>query len=523
MVQRISGLASGMDIDSIVAKMVQAQRAPLDKMVQRRQILQWQRESYRDLNTKILDFRNNKLFNTYRMASTYNVSKVSVGGDTSAISAKPNGAVTGTNMTIKVTSLATAATNSSTAAIDPTAFDMDGKLLADQSFKINGKDVALTAGDTMDTIMAKISRSSDVSAFFDTATRKVSLIAKNTGMMDYKNSDGSITKVDSIRLEPAGGFLENVLKLKQFSTGDPGDPVAIPPIPPDPNKDSTNQATKAQVAQVTINGLETTRDSNTFTVNGVEITLLKPSSGSPSTLTMSPDADKLVDTVKSFINDYNEMLKTLNGVVNETRYRDYQPLTDAQKKDMTETQIEQWEKKAKSGLLYNDSILSGAVQDMRNSIISTVNTGSTGPYQTLSSIGITTGTYQENGKLYLDEAKLRKAIAADPDVVKNLFTPKMESADGKKKLGVAEQMYQSLNTVQKSIMDKIGYSSLEDSSSQDDSIIGKQIYDLSKQIKTGEDRMKDLEDRYYKQFTAMETAINNANAQGAYLANAFSK
>jgi len=507
MVQRVSGLVSGMDIDSIVAKMVQAQRAPIDKMAQQKQILQWQRESFRDLNTKILDFRNSKLSN-YRLASTYAASKVSVGGDSSAISAKANGTVTGTNMTISVGALATAATNSSTGSIDLTggAFDAQGKLTQDYTFKINGKEVTAKLGDSLDTVMATISKNTDVSAFYDSQTQKVSFIAKNTGLLtsegQYEVDGITLKRFKQIQFEDPSNFLSTVFKVATMPEG--------------------NAATAAADAQVTINGLTTSRSSNTFTVNGVEITLLKPSSGSPSTLTMSQDADKLVETVKSFVNDYNDILKTLTGTLNETRYRDYQPLTDDQKKDMTESQIEQWEKKAKSGLLHNDSILSGAVQNMRNSIISTVNTGSIGPYQTLSSIGITTGTYLENGKLYLDEAKLRKAIEADPDAVKNLFTPKAESADGKKKLGVAEQMYQNLNTVQKSIMTKIGYSSMEDSSSQDQSIIGKQIYSLTKQIKDGEDHLNDLQDRYYSQFTAMETAMNNYNSQSAYLTNAFS-
>ncbi|WP_058300374.1 flagellar filament capping protein FliD [Gorillibacterium timonense] len=510
MVQRISGLASGMDIDSIVSKMVQAQRAPLDKLVQKRQTLQWQRENYRDLNTKILDFRNNKLSN-YRMTSTYSATKVSVGGNTEAISAKASGTVTGTNMTISVGSLATASTNTSSTQVsltDIATLKGDAKLTQDYKFKINGTVVEAKKDETLSTVLARISKDTNVSAFYDDVTKKVSFIAKNTGEMDYftypdasdPTKKVATSKVSRIQFEDMDGtnFLNGILNAY------------------------TTNGTIAKQASVTINGLTTTRDSNTFTVNGVEITLLKSSSGTPSTLTMSADTDKLVDTVKAFVNDYNEILKTLTGTLNETRYRDYAPLTDEQKKDMSETQIEQWEKKAKSGLLYNDSVVSSAVQSMRNSIISTVNTGSTSPYQTLSSIGITTGTYLENGKLYLDEAKLRKALEADPDAVKNLFTPKTESVDGEKKLGVAEQMYQSLNNVQKSIMTKIGYASLEDSTSQDQSIIGKQIYNLTKQIRAGETRISDLEDRYYKQFTAMETAINKANSQSTYLANAFS-
>ncbi|MEO3947296.1 flagellar filament capping protein FliD [Gorillibacterium sp. CAU 1737] len=526
MVQRITGLASGMDIDSIVSKMVQAKRAPIDKMVQQRQILQWQRETYRDMNTKFLDFRNNKMSN-YRMATTYNMSKATVGGNTEAISAKTNGVVTGTNMTIEVKSLATAATNVSTEAMDLSKFDANGKLTEEAQFSINGYSVKAEVGDTMETIVSKISKSTNVSAFYDKATQQVSLVAKNTGRIDVLGADGkTILEKNTDVITFAGDFLANTLKLKGFLGADSGDP----------NKDSVNKATKAKVAEVSINGLETIRDSNTFTVDGVEITLLNKSNGAPTTITMSKDTDKLVDLVKSFVSDYNEMLATLNGILDEKRYRDYAPLTEEQKKDMKETQIEQWEKKAKSGLLYNDTILGGAVRSMRYAVMSKVDLGTGSKYTTLSTIGITTGKYTENGKLYLDEAKLRKAIEADPDAVKNLLsskgTPKLDTNGNEVKdssgnvvlqnVGIAEQMYKSFNTAQKDIMKKIGYTSTEDNNAKDQSIIGKQIYNLTKQILAGEDRLSDLETRYYKQFSAMESAVNKANSQSAALSRAFS-
>ena len=54
---RIAGLASGMDIDSIVKNLMAAERMPLDKLKQKKQILEWQRDDYRALNTKMLSFR----------------------------------------------------------------------------------------------------------------------------------------------------------------------------------------------------------------------------------------------------------------------------------------------------------------------------------------------------------------------------------------------------------------------------------------------------------------------------------
>ena len=114
------------------------------------------------------------------------------------------------------------------------------------------------------------------------------------------------------------------------------------------------------------------------------------------------------------------MLDKINTAIDETIYKDYQPLTDDQRDAMSETQITTWEKKAKSGLFHNDSILKELSYSMRNHMTSKVDNGST--YTSMSSIGITTKSYTERGKLYINETKLRAAIQADPDGVKNLFS-----------------------------------------------------------------------------------------------------
>ena len=141
-------------------------------------------------------------------------------------------------------------------------------------------------------------------------------------------------------------------------------------------------------------------------------------------------------------------------------------------------------------------------------------------YKTLSSIGIVTGTYIEKGKLYLDENKLREAIAEDPDIVRKLFANPGTAAD-RSDVGLAKRLYDDLKHTLDAIGDKAGYASASDSTAKDGSIIGEQLYRLNGQIDDWERRMQDWENRYYRQFTALEMAINRYNAQAAYLANAF--
>jgi len=112
------------------------------------------------------------------------------------------------------------------------------------------------------------------------------------------------------------------------------------------------------------------------------------------------------------------MLAKINSVLTEERYRDYLPLTDDQKKAMSEDDIKLWEQKAKSGLLRSDSILENIVTNLRRALYDKVEGCSLSLYQ----IGITTGSYQDKGKLVIDEEKLRAALTDNYDAVVQLFT-----------------------------------------------------------------------------------------------------
>jgi flagellar hook-associated protein 2 len=509
MVQRITGLATGIDTESIIKQLVTAARMPVDKLVQQRMQIQWQRQDYLDMNTKLYDFRNNKLFN-FKLEGTLAAKKVDISGNTDAVSARAMGNAQLGTMTVKVIQLATASQNVGTGAItaDPT-FDPNKPLSTEGtkldptfdpssnfSFTINGTTLTFNpATASLNTVISEINKKTNVTAFYDTSTKQISLVSKQAGLTNGPSGDG-----DKITLS-SGDFLEKSLKLLNANS------------------------TAAQEAKVEINGLTVTRPSNVFTVNGVELTLKSVSPNTnpadlttytPSTLTIKTDTDKIVDAIKGFINDYNDMLKTMQDKISEPRYRDYLPLTDEQKKEMKDEDIQAWEEKAKSGLLRNDSILSEAVSSMRLAISAQVANGS--KYNTLSSIGITTGGYQEKGKLYLsDEAKLRQAIEEDPQAVVDLFTANGNGDSDQSDVGIAERIYSALDSAMKNISKKAGTSAILN----DDSVLGKQMYYLGKQIDDGNERVKQIEDRYYRQFAAMEEAINRMNAQSAQLLSAF--
>lgn len=495
---RIGGLASGMDIDGLVEKLVSARRMSTNKLFQQKTTIQWQRESYREMNTKLYDFRNNKISN-YRLEGTWLSKKVELSGNTNALTATASGSALPGTITIQVgPNLASVATNHSSGDIRmPDVIFDPNKPMSGQvhdfhtgTFTINDKTLMVDADDSLNDVIMRINKETDVSAYYDASSGKVAFTAKETGTVNKGGSSGEYIAF-------SGDFLTNTLKVTTTSS----------------------EAVAAQDAKVTVNGLETTQKGNTFIVNDVTITL-KEAGGATTTLKVSNDTDKVVDMVKSFVSDYNEFVKVINDRLDETRYRNFQPLTDEQKKEMKERELELWEDKAKSGMLRNDPILSKLVNDLRMTIYGQAETGSD-KYRTLFDIGITTGEYSEKGKLYIDENKLRKAIEEDPEAIMKLFAGSGTDVENQSGIGAAKRMYDDLQLAMNRITEKAGHPSYTDSQYRDESVIGKQLYNLNKRLDQENVRLQKLEEMYYRQFTAMESAINRYNAQSMYLMNAF--
>lgn len=525
---RISGLASGLDIDQMVAKLMKAQRVPLDKLNQKKTTIEWQREQYRDLNLKIVDFRNNKLMN-YSMSTAISGKKATVTGNTAAVTAKANpNAVTG-SMSIEVEKLAT----SSSLLSKKPELDGDGNVVSGTggigkvdaskslaelglvgddeenisfSFK-NGSapSVTITANkdDSLASVIAAINKSSaNVNAFLDSDTGRLSITSKTTG--------AATLSIGKDALDAGGNSV--------IEDGDPNGFLARFNL----------ESTTGTNAKLKINGIETTRESNTFTENGVEFTLNAAAPGSTSTITIGTDTDKILETIKSFITDYNGVLEAVNGKLNEEQYRKYTPLTAEQKEEMKDTEIELWEEKAKSGLIRRDSTLTSMLSDMRLAIMTNVDVNGQG--KNLFEFGIGTGDWTQKGKLVIqDEEKLRAAIESDPDKVVALFTQQTTKTDPieKKKAttpdnGLFNRLSNILSGAMESLSKQVGtspYITDKNASFKPESTMGEELRLLDNRIADMVRLMANRETQYYKQFTAMETAMNRYNSQSSALFN----
>lgn len=339
--------------------------------------------------------------------------------------------------------------------------------------------IFFAGNESLNNVIRKVNDSSaGVTMFYDSFKDQVTLTRKETG--DFNNGE------DGIIL--SGSFLMDVLKF------------------------SGTAESRGQNAMFTINGLTTERQSNTFEMNGVTFTL-KQTFTDPVSVTVSNDSNAVFETIKEFVNQYNELIAEIQKKLNEERHRNYQPLTDEDREQLTEKQQEKWEEMAKSGLLKGDPILSGALSQMRLDMFSSVETN--GIFKQLAAIGITTtSNYRDGGKLEINDAKLKEALERDPEAVENLFRGSGTSDADR---GIVHKLYDTVNQTITKIQEKAGRAT----STNQQFALGKQLITVDQNIDRFEKRLKMVENRLWKQFTAMEKAIQRANDQALYLMQQF--
>lgn len=281
---------------------------------------------------------------------------------------------------------------------------------------------------------------------------------------------------------------------------------------------ATSGGQKGQNALINVNGTIVERNSNDFELDGVTIQLTaitSPTDG-PIVLTTEKDTDTMIAGIKSFVEDYNSLVDELNGyITQDPNYRKYAPLTDAQKKEMSEKEIEAWEKKAKEGLLRNDINISSALGDMRSALYQSVDSaGGLALYQ----IGLdTSSNYKDNGKLILDEGKLREALTNNLDNVKKLFTDKEQ--------GIGTHMSNILDEAAKVSSGSPGFL-VEYAGTKDvmntENTLSKQLQSIQDRIKTLNAKYENERARYWRQFSAMEQAMSSLNSQSSWISQQFS-
>ena len=717
-VNRITGLATGMDTDSIIEQLMKAERMPIDELEKEQTTIEWQREALLDVNSKLLAFRNEalnmKLQGTYKsytatssnsnivsatatteaQEGTYKVSvkqlatQTTLSGAEQTITIKTAKLAKGVDLTGKEFNITyngetktikfdeegenlsgntfqtllqkkiddafgsgqiqvdvaggrndfTATFSSSTSLNMPITFTVsdesndalsvmgisdgtntafntgktlggDNGLLADSAFtdgkltiSVNGKDFTFDKTDTIGTVFSTLNKDldADINIRYSNAQSKVIINRDSYGAGRELSIGGSVDFWKGIGID-----ISNSTFMSQNTTLGQNAIFNI----------SAPDGESAEDVMVS---------SNNFTYGGVSMTFLEAKEGEQVSITVSKNVDEIYDKVKGFVDSYNELLGTLNKYYKEEK-TGYEPLTDEEREGLSETQEEQWEEMAKKGILKRDTTLNSAITSMRSAVTSMVNNSS---ISSLFQIGISTTSYdavntENNGKLVIDEEKLKQAIKDDIDGVAGLFANTASQIQGGKinsdnltdasitgksfsityggktaqitftkgfdltdskgvnqfedylktafdekfgegsisvtytngrilfnstkgvdmqlnsvagndalslmgikdgakydtsEKGFAVKLYDICTTTMNSIIDKAGSTS----NIVDNSILGQALKRKKEHISKLEDRLEALEDRYYKQFAAMEDAISKMNSQSESLTNMLS-
>lgn len=342
--------------------------------------------------------------------------------------------------------------------------------------KINSVDFSFNKTDSLVSIMNRINSSAaGVTMNYSSITDKFTLTSKTSGMGDNIVVEDTSNLMASLGLTGTGAVKTDGLN-----------------------------------AELTVNNQSIVRTTNSIEVDGVKIELLEKSNDA-ITISSKADSTSLKDTIKSFVTDYNNMIEMMNKLVKENADSDYLPLTDDQKADMSEKEIENWETKAKIGLLQNDSILKGIASKMQTMIYGSAVSGGI----SLNDMGITSAGYSENGKLKIDEAKLATALETKGTAIQELFTTE--------KTGIAQQLNEIINGAAKttgakgsrgSLIEMAGYDS---TLSDTENSITDSVTKTNKSITELKAKLKTEETYYWGKFSALETALQQLNSQSSIL------
>lgn len=597
---KVSGLVSGMDIDSIMEKLMKAESSQMEKLQQQKTKYEWKRDAYRDVNTKLSTFEKNA-FSDYGLKSSWNMKDVTTSNNavSAVATASANGTLNITEAQVSTAGQQVLTMGESKATLAEIGFSMEN---AKAKYTVNGetKTIAYSASDSIDDFAKKLNATGDFKAEVKVAsdgTQSLSVTAsKDVKMQDetgvyssafanklgLSSTNGTIaanttatktfqtkaitadSTISSLGLSKGeftigaindkGEYAEKTIKYEATDkisdimskinssgvgvtalasggklsftantegTGSKGSIYIAQKADNSGSTDTNNLFGKLGVqlgsngelasgsnGYVVANGVKIEGTSNKYTISGYQVTLNKNISASdaPSKVSSTTDTDKIVDKVKKFVESYNELIADLGKRTSEKKKVGYAPLTDAQKAEMSKDEIEKWEVAAKQGLLKGDSTINKVLSDLR----STLSTYGSGSEDMLAKIGITTSkTYSENGKLEIDEDKLKAALTNDPDVVSRIFT-----GDGQNE-GIVSKMRATAQNAVATIKKTAGSA---DSASDVTYSLGKTITSLDTKIDDWKDRLKGIEERYWKQFSAMETAIQKANSQSSIFA-----
>jgi flagellar hook-associated protein 2 len=489
---RITGMNSGLDTESIITALTSTKQTKLDNFKGDQKKLTWKQDKWKELNKKVVSFYNGAL-SSMRFSTAY-TKKTTTASNSSAVSV-----VTGSNamdavQTLSITSLARSSymsgkevkAGSEKATLDTEMSSITGFTAGDINFTVGGesKTISVSDSDKVSDVLTKLKEAAGdkVTFNFDESTGRFFAAGKTAG------TSGNLS----------------------FETSAAASALGL----------STATIQNGSKAKIVLNGEEYENDSNTFQINGLTITANELADN--ITLTTKQDTSGIYDNIKNMLKEYNSLMKEFATLYNSDKATKYKMLTDDQKDAMSDTEVEEWEKKIKDGLLSGDETIStvrNAMKEIMNSSFEvTLKDGSTAKYS-LASFGIATGSYfstEENDRdlLHIDGDEddtvssgnadlLKAAISSDPDMIQDFF------------IKLSQSLYSKMTDLMKGTEYSSSYTIYEDK------LMASQYSAYNTKISDAQSALEAAQDKYYKKFATMETALSKINSSSGSLSSFF--
>lgn len=493
MAMRMTGMMSGMDTESIIQELVAARQKKVDVKKKEQTRLDWKQEAWKELNSKLKSLQT-KYLSTMRFSDAYSkkTTKVSNGNAVSVITGE--NAVNGVQ-TLEVKQLAK--TGYLTGGVIgggkgnfsalSTLENIMGSFSGDKTLTItkgndatNAIDIKVTKDTTISDILTQL-KENGLNATFDAKNQRFFVSSPESGA----KNDFEISSTDADLLSKLG--------LEVDTQPDVDGNV----------REGYATKTKGQDAIIYLNGARFTSDNNTFEINGLTITALDKTTG-PVTITTQQDTDGIYDMIKNFLKEYNEVVNEMDKLYNADRAKGYEPLTDDEKDSMSEKEVEKWETKIKDSILRRDDNLSSVNSALQSIMASGIEVNGKTMY--LYDFGIETLGYFEaadnekhayhiagdpdDESTMNKEDKLKSMIASDPDTVVSFFSQ------------LGKNLYDKMFDMSKSVD---GYRSF--GNFYDDKKMKSDYDSYTSKIKEMEAKVAEYEDKWYRKFSKMETAL----------------
>lgn len=500
MAMRMTGMVSGMDTESIVQDLVAARRKKVDDVTKKQTKHQWKQEAWKGLNTKLKNLQNKYLSNM-RFTTAYNKKTTNV-SNSNAVSV-----ITGDNAVNGVQSL-------EIDKLAKTGYLTGDKLASDKEITAMSKITDLTGGNI----------SGETSLELEIGGKKSNItINEDTTISDV------LTQLQKKGLNASFDAKQQRLFVSSKESGDSNN-FNIKAVADDANSakalkalglDTASGATKVdgQDAEIKLNGATFTSSNNVFEINGLTITAKETTAAGQSiSLSTEMDTSGIYDMIKNFIKEYNSVINEIDKLYNADAAKGLEPLTNDEKDAMSETEIEEWEKKIKESVLRRDSDLSSVGSTLKNVMNSTIKIGGKeyGLYDFgINALGYFNAAENERNAFHIDgdeddentsgnTDKLKAMIASDPNTVITYFTK------------LSQDLYGKMSDMSKSVEGRRTFGSF-----YDDKKMQSDYDDYTTKIKDMEDKLNAYEDKWYKKFSKMETAMAKMQSNASAVSGLF--